>query len=204
MTFFPEPIKPSEGRQEENLIVNPIEGDKQGKDHDHTAQLPPNKKQSQAYGSIICWIKKILTLFSKNKGEGFESDDLTKDLMSLRNFLQQMKKTNQSENSSFCQDLSELWHSLMINIELASRGKMKTQINLPQIQTILEEIDHYPKNEEHKLGFYLTQYAGEKWLPIPFMEILKSLHFDYEANQSESILEKWIQLLNRSIDSSNH
>ena len=202
MTFFPEPIKPSEGRQEESLIVNPIEGDKQGKDNDPSAQLPSSKKKTQAYGAIICFIKKLLTFFSKKKGSYFESDDLTKDLISLKSFLKQIENADQSENSTFCQHLSELWHSLMINMELTSRGKMEAKINLLQLKEIVKEIDHYPKEEEHKLGFYLTQYAGEKWLPVPFMEILKSLHFNYKTYQSESILEKWIQLLDDALNTS--
>ena len=49
--------------------------------------------------------------------------------------------------------------------------------------------------KEHKLGFYLGNYAGEDWLPIPFREILKQLHSDHRVNKPHSVLTKWNDLI---------
>lgn len=199
MTFFPEPIKPSEGRKDDEIIVNPIEADKKGQDNNPDETLPSGKKGS-FYGSMMVLFKKLATLVSGKRGEGFSEDAFVSDIISLKNALDQLKELDQSENSHFCQNLSEIWHSLLQHMQLAKRAKMKTGADLAKLKIVLSDIDHYPPNEEHKLGYYLSQYAGEDWLPVPFMEILKKLHSDYKVNQNTSILERWTDLLRQSAE----
>ena len=199
MTFFPEPIKPSEGRDKDEIIVNPIEADKKGKDENPTWEAPSGKKET-FYGAMIVIYKKLSALLSKNKRADFSEDDLTADIHSLKKLFDHLKEVDESENAHFCQNLSNLWHALFEHVQLAKRAKMATSADLAKLKIVLSDVDHYPPNEEHKLGFYLSQLAGEEWLPVPFMEILKKLHTDYKINKTTSILERWTELLRQSAE----
>ena len=199
MTFFPEPLRPSEGRKEdEEIIVNPIEADKKGGE-DPTWELPRGEK-GKFYASMVVLLKRFTSVFSRQKREEFSEDALAADIHSLRDLLDRLKELDQSENAHFAQELSNLWHELLQHVQLASRAKMKTQVELTKVKIVLSDIDHYPPNEERKLGFYLAEFAGEGWLPMPFMEILRKHHDDYKVNKNSSILEKWTDLLKQSVE----
>lgn len=192
MTFFPEPIKPSEGRQEDEIKVSPIEEDKKGREGG--GNLTPEKKRATAYGSVVVLLKKFAALFTNKEGP-LLADELTFSIDTLKKLLNQLKEADQSENAHFCQNFSELWHTIHEEVLLAKRAKIKTEVDLAKVNIVLTDMDHYPPYEERKLSFYLSQYAGEQWLPVPFMEILKKLHNDYKLYRNASILEKWTRLL---------
>jgi len=198
MTFFPEPIKPSEGPKEEEIRVSPIEADK--KEKDKPIWEFPGGKRRVYYGAMMVLIKKFSNLFTKQRREDFSEDALGSNIISLKTLMNQLKELDQSTNAHFAQELSDLWHELLQDVHLATRAKMKTKADLTKLKIVLSDIDHYPPNEERKLGFYLAELAGEKWLPVPFMEILRKLHDDYKVNKSASILEKWTELLDSSLN----
>ncbi|CCB90041.1 hypothetical protein [Simkania negevensis] len=199
MTFFPEPLRPSEGRKEdEEIIVNPIEADKKGGE-EPIWELPGGKK-GNFYASMIVLLKKFTSLFTRQKREEFSEDALAADIHSLTGLLDRLKELDQSENAHFAQELSNLWHELLQHVQLASKAKMKTEVEISKVKIVLSDIDRYPPNEERKLGFYLAEFAGESWLPMPFIEILRKLHDDYKVNKNSSILEKWTDLLKESVE----
>lgn len=198
MTFFPEPLKPSEGRKEDHLIVDPIEADKKMKEDGTKWQLPEEKKQSAMYGALLTFIKKVTNLFTKNEGDTLETvsqDEMVSGVQELRVIFQYLQEGDQSENSKFCQRFSEVWHILYQGLKVIQRTKRKAYINPDKLQVLITDMDHFPPNEDHKLGFYLGNYAGEDWLPIPFRDILKQLHSDHRVNKVHSVLTKWIDLI---------
>lgn len=201
MTFFPEPLRPSEGRKEdEELRVSPIEADK--KSYDKPNWVFEGEIKTLYYGAIVMIIKKFAHLLLEGKRyEEFSDDELFSDIVSLKSLLDQLTEFDQSQNGHFAQKMSNLWHELLKHMQLANRAKIKTKVDLSQLKIVLSDIDHYPPNEERKLGFYLGELAGENWLPTPFMEILRKLHDDYKINKGFSILGKWIDLLKKSIGS---
>ncbi|MCB1080823.1 MAG: hypothetical protein KDK69_03270 [Chlamydiia bacterium] len=198
MTFFPEPLRPSEGRKEEHLIVDPIEADKKAKENGADWQLPEEKKKSAMYGALLTFINKLTSFFTRNEGDNLETvsqDEMVNGVQALKEIFHSLKATDQSENSKFCQHFSEVWHILYQGLQILSRTKRKAYINVPKLIALIHDMDHYPPNEDHKLGFYLGNYAGESWLPLPFRDILKKLYTDHRVNQHNSTLSKWLDLI---------
>ena len=107
----------------------------------------------------------------------------------------------QSENASFCSQFSKNWHHLLQGLQVFSITKQKAFVDIEKLKKLIHHIDNYPSNEDHKLGYYLTEFAGETWLPVPFREILKRLHADHRVNQSYSTLMQWVDLINDILQS---
>ena|SRR3990167_7501770 len=203
MAFFPEPIKPSVERKDEEIKVSPIESDKKyrekGREEENAEAV---KNTSILYGSLLIIVKKFTSFFGKNDSENidqYSQDYLVKSLKSLQELLQSLKKIDQSENSQFYQQLSEIWHELVDQVEIFARTRIATHVDINKVKTLITDISYYPLNEDHKLGYYLTQYAGESWLPIPLIQIIKNLRKDYLSHKKASVLEKWMELLREII-----
>jgi hypothetical protein len=69
------------------------------------------------------------------------------------------------------------------------------KLHIKALEPFVNEVYSYPKDAPYSLGYYLTEHAGYKWIPAPFMEILLSLHFEYQKNKENSLLQKWIKTL---------
>ena len=92
-------------------------------------------------------------------------------VQALRGIIEELKGGDQSSNAKFCQKFSQVWHTLYQELKIASHSKWRGYVNTDILKALITDMEHYPPNEEHKLGYYLGEYAGEKWLPIPFREI---------------------------------
>ncbi len=101
---------------------------------------------------------------------------------------------NESQNYKFVQSLSELWHQTIEYIN-DSDLLMQPPKHIETLKTVMKQIFQYPKKSEHTFGFYLNEYAGEKWLPFPFMDLLSKLHEDAVLNGPKSILYDWHRTL---------
>ena len=73
MTFFPDPLRPSEGREEDKYRVNPIEADKKGKENLFD-KLPEGKKRPKAYTAFLVFIDKLTKAFGKGQKGTLEED----------------------------------------------------------------------------------------------------------------------------------
>jgi len=198
MVFFPEPLRPSEGREEDHLIVDPIEADKKAKEEQRRQQFHEEKKRSALYGALLIFINKLTNLFKESESVGIETgslDEMGLSVQALKQFIERLKEGDQSANPKFCQQFSELWHTLHQGLQIITRTKGSTSINPHHLEALINDMENYPPNEDHKLGYYLGEYAGEKWLPIPFRDILKHLHTDHRINQEYSTLSQWSDLI---------
>ena len=198
MTFFPEPLRPSEGRKEDHAIVDPIEADRKTRESGLDWQLPEEEKPLASYGAFLIFMKKLLSLFTRNEGDNLEAvskDEMVCGVQALKLAFQYLKDGDQSGNPKFCQKFSEVWNTLFQGLQIITRTKRKAYINPEILRVLITDMEHYPPNEDHKLGFYLREYAGEGWLPIPFREILKQLHAEHRVNQDNSTLSKWSELI---------
>ncbi len=198
MTFFPEPLRPSEGREDDKYRVDPIEANKQSKG-DQSWEPPAEDKRPRAYVAFLIFIQKLTTSLGKEKEgtlEEMSEDALTGDIQELKQILQIMMDVDQSENGTFCAQFSATWHRLLQGIQILSHTKRKALIDADKLKAFLAGVGNYPPNEDHKLGFYLSEFAGENWMPLPFREILKCLFSDHRVNQSHSTLMQWVELIN--------
>lgn len=198
MTFFPEPLRPSEGREDDKYRVNPIEADRHAKETFERLEEEERKKRFNLYGAFLVFFSKLLNQFDTSEegtAKAISSEGISGNIKEFQVLLQIVQELDQSENSQFCQQLSEAWVRLLQDVQVLSHTKRKQNVDLKKLSILMTDIDHYPPNEEHKLGYYLSHYAGEDWLPLPFRDILKQLNSDQTVNQQNSILSKWIDLI---------
>jgi len=194
MTFFPEPVKPSEGRQDDHPIVNPIESDKKRGEGGVDWRLPKGEKVV-IYGVFLSIIAETLSFYAyyeRERSNSFVQDEVLSNLHALKELLCQLQERDQGKTPEFCQNFSNVWKVLSREMCIITRTKRKGYVAYANLQALLTDIEHYPFNEERKLGFYLQKYAGKEWFPMPFREILAQLHIDYCVNQESSILTKWL------------
>ena len=196
MTFFPDPIKPSEGRQDDAYKVNPIEADPYKKGS--FLQDQGQEKRSNFFAIFLVFLRYLIQIFNgKNSGQRGKTSltGLLRGLETFKALLVQMQRVDQSENSMFCAALSIAWVDLFQETQVLSHIKEKQRIDLKGLVSLIDDINYFPRDKEHQLGYYLSRYAGNRWLPFPFREILRDLHLDHQTNGEKSILSQWIQTI---------
>ncbi|HSW86239.1 MAG TPA: hypothetical protein VLG49_01930 [Rhabdochlamydiaceae bacterium] len=183
--------------------VSPIEKDKKRKDH-----LPESTdgdaSKSFLAAAFIVWFKKFINIFSnrlKSQDIAVDQQQLLEDLLAFRKMLQILGNEDQSHNPEFTQQFSELWHNLIDDCNQVESLKQKNQLNISQIKLFINSMHSFPSSEEHSLGYYLSKYVGNEWLPFPFMDILHQLHQDYQESVEGSQLNQWVSMLNNAISS---
>jgi hypothetical protein len=115
--------------------------------------------------------------------------------------LQILSNEDQSHNPEFTQHFSELWHNLLDDSAVGHTDTKKIPPEILKITSFIEKVCHFPPSEDHSLGYYLTKYVGNQWLPFPFMDILHQLHQEFQENPESSHLQAWITHLNDTIAS---
>lgn len=131
-----------------------------------------------------------INMFLKKPKEAEDLNDIQIVLTRFKSFLDQLKDLNTSEDYRFAQSLSELWHAIKKHIAELIPLKKKP-IYIESLDLLVKKINSYPKNTDHSLGYYLSEYAGEKWLPFPFIDILNTLHEEAIAKKSSGSLHDW-------------
>ena len=197
MTFFPEPIKPSEGKQEGEYRANPIEADRHAREK-FVLEEEAKKKREGLYGAFLVFLGESI----KDLGSGFVSQEKThsrntfeENMKELQTLLQSIQSRDQSKSSQFRQQFSKIWVLLLQDSQVLVHTKRVGEGKLRKISTLLGLIAQYPVAEEHQLGYYLSHYSGEDWLPIPFRDILQRLHNNHVELGMGSVLSRWVELI---------
>jgi hypothetical protein len=197
MTFFPDPLRPSEGREKDEYRVNPIEADRHAKETFEMVIQDEKQKRSNLYGAFLVFCQTLiddLDLRIDEEGEVSE-DELSANVKEFKNFLEIMKSRDQSGEVSFCKLFAESWVRLLQNMHVLAHTKKPASIDPKKLTVLIREINDYPHKEDHKLGYYLSSIAAKDWLPVPFREIVKQLYSDHLVNQQNSFLNNWIKLI---------
>jgi hypothetical protein len=151
---------------------------------------------------FLVWIKKILDLFATQKNIPYESSmpELRDHLLFLKSALELLMERDYSQESSFLQELAKLWHQLLKDAaELNKNSPPYTHL-----RALIRELQHYPGHQEHSLAYYLSEYAGQQWLPFPYIEMIKQLHLQHKNAPKTSMLTKWRESLEELISSIQH
>ncbi|MCB1082615.1 MAG: hypothetical protein KDK63_05675 [Chlamydiia bacterium] len=193
MTFFPEPIRPSEGRQEDELRVNPIEADKHGRE-EYVLIKQEKQKRDILYGAFLLCCKALIEGLDL-KIDADRADPISGTLKEFKTFLSLLKERDHSDDTFFCRQFAACWIRLHQALPTLTRAKHLSSGDHKKVDTLIQEINHYPPNEDHKLGYYLSSMATNDWLPVPFREIVKRLYTDHKVNQIGSFLSQWIELI---------
>jgi hypothetical protein len=187
--------------------VNPIEKDKKRKDSQYSSESPDNERsKSFLTAAFTVLFKKLINIFSnrpKADDIAAEKQQLLEDLLAFRKMLQILGNEDQSHNPEFTQQFSELWHNLIDDCNHVEQFEKNNQPQISQVKLFINKMYSFPPTEDHSLGYYLSKYVGNEWLPFPFMEILHQLHQEYQESPECNQLSQWISMLDSSISSSD-
>ncbi len=115
-----------------------------------------------------------------------QSNPLILPLRHLYKHLKQLTDIDQSKNSAYSATLASLWNEILI---------ISAKNNLTEATPLIQDIQTYTNGTKYSLGYYLSLYAGKSWFPFPYIELIEKLHQDYIAHPKESLLQKWLNLL---------
>ena len=205
MSSFQNPIHRSDdGGIEKPQAISPIEKDKkENKDYTEKSDEPWEYEQGRSalITALLSTVKKIINEIETSDAAGIENPDLLKkDLDAIRSLLQSLSHNDESHNAEFLFNLSELWHGLLSDFgNIATPSKDNLSI-AHKINALTTDILDFPPNEDHSLGYYLTEHAGKEWIPFPLMDLLQNLHRQHQKNPETSKLSDWIISLSNIID----
>lgn len=169
--------------------VDEIQKDRQAKENPEGASPePPEKPIFSAY--LLLLFRKFLELFEETNEKGLTAsteEEVKKHLKQLRSLLEVLKAENRSQDSPFLNQLSNAWHQILEDSLLFKKATPLSK----SFRAFLKQIQHYPQNQEHTLGYYLTEYAGQKWLPFPYMELIQKIHVEHQNDPETSALSQW-------------
>jgi hypothetical protein len=111
-----------------------------------------------------------------------------KNILLLKASLEMLKTEDRSQDMQFLNQLSTLWRKCL---EDAPRLK-----HLASFNELVKNIQHYPENQPHTFGYYLAEYADQKWIPFPYMELIAKIHSEHKKDPASSALTEWTGLLN--------
>jgi hypothetical protein len=155
----------------------------------------PKKEGPSLFEIVISYIfKKIIELFNP-KSKEIDESKVAEHLITFKKFIEELEKEDFSHEPEFVEKLSASWCHLVDDFKQASLFQKKHPAAAAKINVLISEINAYPPGEEHSVGFYLTEHAGDKWIPFPYMEMLQELH------RSKNQLNKWAGMCSEIISS---
>ncbi|NGX56842.1 MAG: hypothetical protein K1060chlam5_01088 [Candidatus Anoxychlamydiales bacterium] len=192
MVNYPGPIDPFERKK-----VSGVE-EKQSKEESKKLKPKAVSKKIFLYLSFLSMVSKLLNYFTlnNNKSKYLEKTTFLKDLTALKKILENLSKKDLSQDGEFLNYFAYIWIKFLKDFENLDieNNEIKNKI-----KTFITSLETYPLNQEYNLGYYLSNLAGYKWVPFPYMEILKKIHFEHLKNPKNSFLNKRIKELNELI-----
>lgn len=196
------PVRPvSAQEQKQHIYVPPIEPDKHIVEDQQNIKAPLGEKKHSivSWASLMEAIKNFITRLSFRQ-ENVQAavspkDPLRTYLVDLKDTLYLLTDCDHSEDIPFSQRLSHLWHNIIEEVQDVKTGKSRSSIDQSRLDMLITEIQFFPPAEEHNLGYYLIEYAGEDWYPFPYMELIRRIHKDYLDAPSSSLLNTWLEQL---------
>lgn len=185
----------------ENLKVQKLEKNKEQEEFINFKNLLLSSEwliQAFLFQLLEDKIGKILGI--KKNANTLSNEELITLLQTMKTLFNRLKTENLSESSPFARELSDCWHSLL-HMGDYKTPSLKKGTSLEKIEFLFTMIRSYPEGGDHSLGYYLSKYTGDKWLPFPFMELLKNLHEDAIIQKEKSFLDKWTVTLTDIINS---
>ncbi|MCY3975182.1 MAG: hypothetical protein OXF02_06560 [Simkaniaceae bacterium] len=193
MTFFPEPLRPSNQKVDDKIVVNPVEADRKGKDA--LPRMLPDREEGCRYVALLTVIRGACTFCIDSSR--FPRDPLLEHIEELRTLFKQLRREDCSADARFAGDLSLAVARLVERLRMMKHDLRTPRALLSDLRMVLSDIDHYHPGGGKRLGFYISNTVGGSWLPLPFREIIKTLHLEHKNNGNESVLTGWIRLLGR-------
>jgi hypothetical protein len=155
--------------------------------------LPPQEPIKKFAAGFLSLLQRFINSFtSPEKKVTITMEEVFKDLIIFKSLLEKLSTQDLSKESSFLNELSFFWIKLTHDISYCIREKDAT---ISSIESFIDKINFYPPGKEFSLGYYLSNLAGFKWTPFPFLEILQTLHQECKEAPKTSNLSTWLQSL---------
>ena len=176
----------------------------EGIEEKHSREEKPPKQEmgpgeSTLLGAyFLSLFRKFCQLFQEETERGLSTkaeEGVRTNLTLFKEAIEVLKKEDRSQDTQFLNHLSELWHHIL---EDSLRFKRKSSFS-SSFRTLIQDIQHYPPNQEHTLGYYLTEYAGQDWLPFPYMDLIQKMHEQHQANPTSSPLTHWTRQMDQLV-----
>lgn len=117
-------------------------------------------------------------------------EEIKKELKKIRMCFVELTQNDLSQESEFLAKMSLHW----VGFEAQLHQLPKEHPYFSKIEKFSQTIYHYPEEKDFSLGYYLSGYAGFKWTPFPYMELLENLHMQSKQS-SQSPLSTWIEMI---------
>ncbi len=176
--------------------------------HEELLRKEAEKKKPEVllFAGFVLFIRKVLNFLGTSKSRAAASlidsvEGIIQYLDGLKKILKKLADEDVSHNPEYVQTLSDAWHDLLDASDALDWWERKKGEEHTPIKKIIESIRSFPPKEEHSLGFYLMEFAGKEWLPFPFMDLLHTLHTEYQSQKEKSQLGFWITSLDSTIKS---
>jgi hypothetical protein len=183
----------------EKYRVEEIQKDKEPRDSTEESQGAIQASRPSAFAAYITMIiKKFLELFESTSERGLTAtaeSDVLEHLKQFKAALEILKMEDRSQDSPFLNSLSASWHQMLEDV---LRFRRQSPLSL-KMRAFIRDFQHYPENQQHTLGYYLTEYAGQKWLPFPYMEMIHRLHIQHQKSPESSSLSLWSNAISEMI-----
>jgi hypothetical protein len=186
--------------RDEGVHVSPIVEEKKGKQN--FSDLPQQRSEKLLMATFFAYIKKIFEKFSPSKkiaGKVVDIQGIIEHIQSFRKILEKLTAQNLSSSSEYAKQLSDAWVTLSDDLDQIQIMHRKDESKTDSFRKMIDAIKHFPKNSEHRFGYYLLQHAGKDWLPFPFIEILEALHQNHLEDPKSSTLNSWFHLFDEVI-----
>jgi len=154
-------------------------------------------KKKFIYLTFLNFFLNTLNLFNKKKYSKIEDTPIFKELQTIKSSLESLKEKDLSKEADFLNFFAYLWLKLFNDYKNYHITNEKT---ISDIKELIKNIYSYPEGSEFSLGYYISELAGMKWIPFPYIELLKNLHLEYKKDPINSHLQKWIDLLNSILE----
>jgi len=117
-------------------------------------------------------------------------------LLLMKAAFETMMAEDRSQDAQFLKRVSKLW------LEILEQSVALHASNpwARKLKAFIRDIESYPENEEHTFGYYLDEFAGQRWIPFPYMELLKTLHHQHELDPPSSLLTRWVKMIDEILN----
>lgn len=194
MNDFNKPIRPIKKIQEISSKKDIISS--YSKDQSYLSEdLPVTEKKKTSLLSKLKLIKDFfyqIAFFSK-KNPGLLNISAKKSLIDLKSQLTKIGENDPSTHPAIALEFSTTWKELLEFFQQNPSDKA---------QLLVDSFKTFPGKASYSLHFYLTRFSGKEWFPLPFFELLKSLHVEYRNNQKNSQIDRWIHLIDEMLTNS--
>jgi hypothetical protein len=184
------------GGPHDPLYLASIQRDK-GEQQEETITNPKSKLFALAAATL--YFKKFIDQFvniAKSLTVSINAEKALIDLAEFKKLLEELSKEDKSHIPEFTQRLSTQWQRVCENCSGLEGRARNLDLLSTESMNLIKEIHHFPPGEDHTLGYYLTEHAGQEWIPFPFMNMLHDLHEEFLASSEISQMGQWIRKIN--------